>query len=72
VTKAGANTRQEALRIIKQLPDHVAWKDIAYQCYLMDKIEAGLRDIENGQVYTHEQVKAKVKEWQRASRRRKK
>jgi hypothetical protein len=40
--------REEARRIIDQLPDDASWEDLIDRIYVRQAIEAGLRDCEEG------------------------
>jgi predicted transcriptional regulator len=60
-------TKADAIKIIEELPDSASLEDIFDQLYLMEKIEKGLRSLEAGEVYTSDEVRAKVKEWSKSS-----
>jgi len=40
--------KDEAKKIIDNLPDDATWNDIMYEFYVRENIEMGLKDIENG------------------------
>ena len=42
--------------IIRALPDLVDIEEVMYRLYLLEKIEAGEADIQNGKVMTHDQA----------------
>lgn len=46
--------KQEAINLIKNIPDNenLSWDDIMYEFYVRQKIELGLKDIEDGNTYT--------------------
>ena len=48
--------KQVALDGINSLPDDSTWDDIMYFLFVNQKIEKGLSDIENGSVYSHDEV----------------
>lgn len=51
-------TAKEAVRsIIDRIPDQASWEDIMYEFYVKQKIELGLRAVEEGRSITHEEVK---------------
>lgn len=35
------NIKQEAYRLVEQLPDHATWDDLMYEIYVRQAIEAG-------------------------------
>ncbi|MGH7169185.1 MAG: hypothetical protein ACRELG_02765 [Gemmataceae bacterium] len=49
--------KDEAHRIIEQLPDGASWEDLIYRLYVRQSIEAGLRDGEAGRVESVEEVR---------------
>ena len=42
------NIKQEAHRLIEQLPETATWDDLMYEIYVRQAIEAGLADSEAG------------------------
>jgi hypothetical protein len=38
-----ASVKEEAKRIVDQFPDSVTWREIAYEFYVRERIEAGLK-----------------------------
>jgi predicted transcriptional regulator len=49
--------KQEAHRIVAQLPDDASWEDLIYRLYVRQSIEAGLRDAEAGRVESVAEVR---------------
>ena len=49
--------------MIKNLPDNVSMEDIIEAIYVRKKIEKGMKDSEEGRVYTHEEAKEILKKW---------
>ena len=62
-----STAKEEAIRIIQKLPDNSTIDEIMAELYFKQQIEQGLRDVEEGRVYSHEQVKNMVLEWRRSS-----
>ena len=54
------SAKQAARRIIEQLPDQATWDDIMYELYVKQKIEEGLKAVDEGRTIPHEQVKAEL------------
>ena len=52
-----STVKEESIHLIQSLPDTVTWDDIIYEMYVKKKIEKGLKDIEEGRVVPHEEVK---------------
>jgi len=51
------NVREEAEKLVRELPDDATWDDLMYRIYVRQKIEAGLRDVEAGRVVSQEEVR---------------
>mgnify|MGYP001082192595 CR=1 FL=1 len=51
------SAKEESIQLIQSLPDHVSWDDIIYEMYVKKKIEKGLKDVEEGNLVSHEEVK---------------
>jgi hypothetical protein len=56
-TMATAGVKDEAHRIVDQLPDGATWEDLIYRFYVRQSIEAGLKDADDGRVEPVEQVR---------------
>lgn len=52
-----ANIKEEARRLIENLPDDSTWEDLMYQIYVRESIESGLADSEAGRVTDVENVR---------------
>lgn len=56
ITAMSTNVRQEAEKLIRELPDDATWDDLMYRIYVRQKIEDGLADVEAGRVVSQEEV----------------
>lgn len=54
---ATAAVKDEAHRIVDQLPDGATWEDLIYRFYVRQSIEAGLKDADAGRVETVGEVR---------------
>ena len=52
--------KEEASKIVKNLPDNVAWEDLINQFCVKKRIENGIKEIEDGEIVTHEEVKKRL------------
>ena len=52
--------KEEAMKIVKNLPDNATWEDLIYQFYVKKRIENGIKEIEDGEIVTHEEVKKRL------------
>ena len=53
------NIKQEAHRLIEQLPETATWDDLMSKIYVRQAIEAGLADSEAGRTLDVQEVRAK-------------
>ncbi len=58
-----ATEKENIINMIKNLPDNVSMEDIIEAIYVRKKIEKGMKDSEEGRVYTHEEAKEILKKW---------
>ena len=52
--------KDDARKIIDNLPEQATWDDIMYQFYVRKKITASLEAAEEGRIMTHDDVKKRV------------
>ena len=55
--------KQEVSKLITRLPEDCTLEDIQYHLYVLQKIEQGLQDAEEGQVYTQKEVEKMLSKW---------
>lgn len=55
--------KQVMLKMLKNLKDDVTYEDIMYELYVLEKIQRAEQQLDEGQYYTHEEVKKKLKKW---------
>ena len=51
------NVKEEARKLVENLPDDVTWDDLMYRIYVRQNIEAGLADSEADRVIDVEEVR---------------
>jgi predicted transcriptional regulator len=51
------------LDVVNRAPDDASAEQIMYQVYVRSAIERGLKDVREGRVLTHEQVKRSLQKW---------
>ena len=49
--------REEAHRLVDQLPDDATWEDLIYQIYVRQSIDAGLEDCRAGRLIPVQEVR---------------
>ncbi|WP_206809048.1 hypothetical protein [Paradesulfitobacterium ferrireducens] len=52
--------KDEARKIIDNLPEQATWDDLMYQFYIKKKIAASLTAAEDGNLISHEEVKKRL------------
>lgn len=53
--------RDDAKRLVDQLPAGAGWDDLAYEVYVRQAIEQGLADAEAGRTVDHDSALARVR-----------
>ncbi len=51
------NIKQEAHRLLDNLPDKATWDDLMYQIYVRQAIEAGIKDSDEGRTVDVNEVR---------------
>ena len=54
------NLKREAIRVISKLPETANIDDIMYELYVKQKIEKGLKALDEGRVLTSEDAKRRL------------
>ena len=55
-------TKEKVQEIIAKMPDESTIEDIQYYLYVLQCIEEGEKDIENGNILTQEEVESRLAE----------
>jgi hypothetical protein len=53
------NIKQEARRLVEQLPEDATWDDLMHEIYVRQAIEAGLQDSQAGRTLDVKKVRAR-------------
>jgi predicted transcriptional regulator len=56
---SSTTVKQEARRLVDNLPENATWDDLMYEIYVRQAIEAGLADSEAGRTLDVKEVRAK-------------
>jgi len=57
------SAKQATLQLVERLDDDVSFEDIIYELYVLEKIQRGMKDAEEGRVVSHEQAKQRLSRW---------
>ncbi|WP_456426906.1 hypothetical protein [Rhodocaloribacter sp.] len=60
---AKLSAKQASLRLIERLEDDVSFEDIICELYFLQKVERGLRDVEQGRTLSHEELGKEFEPW---------
>jgi predicted transcriptional regulator len=55
--------KQAARRLVERLDDDASFEDIQYELYVVQQIERGLREVEEGKTVTHEEARRRLGRW---------
>lgn len=54
------NIKEEAHRLIEELPEDATWKDVEYAMHVRQQIEQGLQDVEEGRTMTTDELRQRL------------
>lgn len=55
--------KQEVMQLLKDLPDTSTLEEIQYHLYVRQKVQRGIQDVEEGRIYTQEEVEKRMEKW---------
>ncbi|MHA1646040.1 MAG: hypothetical protein ACTSXK_14850 [Promethearchaeota archaeon] len=58
-----ASVKNDIKILIDDLPDNASYDDIIEAIYVRQKIIRGLKDLDEGNYFSHEEAKALLKKW---------
>ena len=59
------SVKQAAVELIQKLPEDCTWDDVVYRVYVRQKIEAGLKDADEGRFVSEEEMERVFDEMER-------
>jgi len=57
------NIKTQAKEALNKLPEDCSWEDVQYHLYAVEKIQKGLKCVEEGRTVSHEEVKKRLSKW---------
>ena len=60
-----STAKEEVRKILELMPDDSSFEDIQYHIYVREKIEHGLKDIEEGRMLDQEGIERRMGKWLR-------
>ena len=58
-----ANLKEALHHLADQLPESATWKDVIYEAYVRQEVEAGLEEAKRGEFASDEEVKETFAKW---------
>lgn len=55
--------KQEVQHMLNSLPEDCTYEDVQYHLYVLEKVKRGLADVEQGRVFTQEEVEQHLSQW---------
>ena len=55
--------KESVIKLVQSLPDDCTLEDIYYHLYVREKVERGLKAIEDGEVVSEEEADRRIQEW---------
>ncbi|MBI3609232.1 MAG: hypothetical protein HY204_00850 [Nitrospirae bacterium] len=59
--------KNEVLELIRRLPDNVTTSDIMEEIYFKQQVDKGLRDVAEGRVLSHKELKERMAKWRKSA-----
>ncbi|MGI9173735.1 MAG: hypothetical protein ACR2GR_00245 [Rhodothermales bacterium] len=57
------SAKQATLDLVDRLEDDVSFEEIIYELYVLEKIQRGMNDAEEGRVVSHEEARQRLSRW---------
>ena len=58
-----AHVKEKVIELIKSLPEDATLEDIHYHLYVREKVEHGLKAVDEGRIVSREEAEKRVAEW---------
>ena len=62
-----SSTKQVALKIIEHMPDDASLEEVMYELYFRQRVDRGIRELDEGKTVSHEAVKRSLVKWLRSA-----
>ena len=57
------STKQVALKLIENLPDDASLEEVMYELYFRQRVDRGLRELDEGKTVSHAEIKRSLAKW---------
>ncbi|MGA3027412.1 MAG: hypothetical protein ABSF98_21855 [Bryobacteraceae bacterium] len=58
-----ATAKEEVLRLLESLPDDASLEDVQYSIYVLERIERGRREADEGRLILQDEVESRMRGW---------
>jgi predicted transcriptional regulator len=58
-----ASPKQTVLDLVRDLPDDASLEDIQYHLFVLQRIEKGLNEVEDGKVVAEDEMESRFAKW---------
>jgi len=55
--------KEQVRKVLEQLPDECSIEDVQYQLYVIEKVQRGLKSIEEGRGISDEEARKQIATW---------
>jgi predicted transcriptional regulator len=62
-----SQAKEEALELIRKMPDTVTTGEILEELYFKEQVERGLRDVAEGRTINHQGLKERLSQWRKSA-----
>ena len=62
-----SKAKQEAIDLIQRMPDATTTSEILDELYFKEQVERGLRDVAEGRVISHKELKERLIRWRKSN-----
>jgi predicted transcriptional regulator len=57
------SAKQDAIEAINRLPDNAPLDEIVYRLYVLNKIQQGMKDVDDGRGIPSEELAREIEQW---------
>jgi len=58
-----ASPKQTVLELVRDLPEDASLEDIQYHLYVLQRVDKGLREVEEGKVVSEDEMETRFAKW---------
>jgi predicted transcriptional regulator len=63
IAMPATSPKQAARRLVDRLDDDASFEDIQYELYVVQQIERGLREVDEGKTVSHAEARTHLSRW---------